>query len=64
MVAMPSKGGIKIGNDVWIGANCVILDGSVIPNGCVIGAGTIVRGRLEEYNVYCGNPIKKISERT
>ena len=35
---LPSRGGIIVGNDVWIGANTVILDGSVIPEGCVIGA--------------------------
>ena len=59
----PSRGGIVIEDDVWIGANCVILDGSVIQRGCVIGAGTIVRGRLEAFGIYVGNPMKKIGER-
>lgn len=59
-----SRGGIKIGNDVWIGANCVILDGANIGEGCVIGAGSIVRGTLEPYGVYVGEPLRKISERT
>jgi acetyltransferase-like isoleucine patch superfamily enzyme len=35
-----SKGGIIIEDDVWIGANCVILDGSIIRKGAVIGAGS------------------------
>jgi len=60
----PSRGGIKIGDDVWIGANCVILDGADIGEGCVIGAGSIVRGALEPYGVYVGEPLRKISERT
>ena len=60
---MPSRGGIIIEDDVWIGANCVILDGSVISQGCVIGAGTVVRGKLEAFGVYAGNPIKKMGER-
>ena len=30
--------GIKIGNDCWIGAGVVFLDGVVVGNGCVIGA--------------------------
>lgn len=33
---------IIIGNDVWIGSNCIILPGAVIPDKCVIGAGVIV----------------------
>ncbi len=60
---LPSRGGIAIGNDVWIGANSVILDGSIIPEGCVIGASSLVRGELETYGVYAGNPLKKIGMR-
>lgn len=33
---------VVIGNDVWIGANVTILAGAVIPDKCVIGAGTII----------------------
>lgn len=33
---------IIIGNDVWIGARVTILYGSVIPDKCVIGAGSII----------------------
>ena len=54
---------IIIGNDVWIGANSVILAGSVIEDGVVIGASSLVRGRLEENTVYAGNPLKKIGAR-
>ena len=60
----PSKGGIKIGNDVWIGANCVILDGADIGQGCVIAAGSIVRGTLEPYKIYAGAPLDIVGERT
>ncbi|MEQ8166848.1 MAG: acyltransferase [Alphaproteobacteria bacterium] len=51
-----SRGGICIGNDVWIGANCVILDGAVIGAGAVIAAGTIVRDELPPYSVSRGIP--------
>jgi virginiamycin A acetyltransferase len=61
---LPSKGGIAMGDDVWIGANCVILDGADIGDGCVVGAGSIVRGKLDAYGVYAGSPLKKIGERT
>jgi acetyltransferase-like isoleucine patch superfamily enzyme len=37
---------VEIGEDVWIGANVVILPGSCIGSGCVIGAGTVVKGIL------------------
>ncbi|MDT8428120.1 MAG: acyltransferase [Pseudomonadales bacterium] len=59
----PGKGGVVIGDDVWIGANCVLLDGAIVGDGCVIAAGTIVRGKLEPYGVYGGNPIRKLGER-
>jgi len=59
----PSRGGIVVGNDVWIGANCVVLDGAIIPNGCVIGAGSVVLGKLEPYSVYAGNPLRMIRKR-
>lgn len=59
----PSKGGIVIGDDVWLGANCVILDGTEIGSGCVVAAGSVVRGILEAYGIYGGNPLVKIGER-
>ena len=59
----PSKGGIIIEDDVWIGAGTVILDGSVIRRGCVVGALSLVKGELEAYGVYAVNPLSKISER-
>jgi virginiamycin A acetyltransferase len=58
-----SKGGIRIGSDVWIGALTAILDGSDIGNGCVVGASSLVRGVLEENSIYAGNPIRKIGTR-
>lgn len=58
-----SKGGIVVGDDVWIGANCVLLDGAVIGDGCVVAAGCIVRGVLEPYHVYGGNPLAPIGRR-
>jgi virginiamycin A acetyltransferase len=54
---LPSKGGILIEDDVWIGANCVILDGCLLRRGCVIGAGSIVRGEIPAYSVNAGNPL-------
>lgn len=39
---------IKIGNNVWCGANVVILKGATIGNNCVIAAGTTVRGNVPD----------------
>ena len=61
---MPSRGGIKIEDDVCIGANTTILDGTVINKGVVIGANSLVEGELEPYCVYAGNPLKQIGRRT
>lgn len=55
--------GVTIGDDVWIGANVVVLDGSIIGKGCVIAAGAVVRGTLEPYGVYGGVPVRKLRQR-
>lgn len=55
---LPSKGGIVVEDDVWIGANCVLLDGAILRRGCVIGAGSMVRGEVPAYSVQAGNPLK------
>lgn len=60
---LPSKGGIVIEDDVWIGANTVILDGAVLRKGCVIGAGSLVRGEVEAYSIQSGNPLRKLGMR-
>ncbi|NUJ98146.1 CatB-related O-acetyltransferase [Candidatus Gracilibacteria bacterium] len=56
-------GDIIIGNDVWIGMNCIILPGIKIGNGAVIGAGTIVTKDVPDYAIYAGNPGKVIKYR-
>jgi hypothetical protein len=58
-----SKGDITIGNDVWIGLNCTILDGITIGNGAVIAAGSVVTKNVEPYSIVGGNPAKLIKYR-
>jgi virginiamycin A acetyltransferase len=60
---LPSKGGIIVEDDVWIGANCVVLDGSILRQGCVIGAGSIVRSEIPAYSINIGNPLSCIKWR-
>ena len=58
-----SKGGIVIEDDVWIGANCVLLDGAYLRVGSVIGAGSVVRGEVLAYSINAGSPLKVIGWR-
>lgn len=37
---------IEIGNNVWIGANSVILRGTIIGDNCVIAAGSVIKGTI------------------
>ncbi len=60
----PSKGGIIIEDDVWIGAGCIFLDGTILRKGCVIGAMSLVRGEVPAYTIWGGNPLQKLGERT
>jgi len=54
---------VKIGNDVWIGANAVIVKGVKIGDGCVIGAGSVVTKGIPAYSVAVGAPAKVIRKR-
>jgi virginiamycin A acetyltransferase len=59
----PSKGGIVVEDDVWIGANSVLLDGAVLRRGCVVGAGSVVRDELPAYSINVGAPARTVSWR-
>jgi acetyltransferase-like isoleucine patch superfamily enzyme len=52
-----------IGNDVWIGANAVILGGTTVGRGAVVGAGSIVTHDIPENAVVVGNPARIIKYR-
>ncbi len=53
-------GTIKIGNNVFLGVNSVILRNTSIGDNVVIGAGSVVSGNLDSNSVYAGNPARKI----
>lgn len=55
--------GIKIKDDVWIGANVTILDGITIETGCVLAAGAVVTKSTEPNGIYAGVPARRIKER-
>lgn len=54
---------IVIGNDVWIGANSIILPGVNIGDGAVIAAGAVVTRDVEPYAIVGGVPAKSIKKR-
>lgn len=54
---------IEMGNDVWIGANAVILDGVNIGDGAIIAAGAVVNKDIPAYAVVGGVPAKTIKYR-
>ncbi len=60
---LPGRGGIVIEDDVWVGANCVLLDGAILRRGCVVGAGSLVRGELPSYSICLGSPAIPVDER-
>jgi len=51
---------IVIGNDVWIGANAIVLDGVTIGDGAIISAGAIVNKNVPPFSIYGGVPAKFI----
>jgi acetyltransferase-like isoleucine patch superfamily enzyme len=55
---------IRVGRDVWIGANAVILAGVTIGDGAVVAAGAVVRDDVPDYAVVAGVPatIRKMRE--
>lgn len=54
---------IVIGNDVWIGANCIILSGVTVGEGSVIAAGSVVTKSVAPFTIVGGNPARLIKER-
>ncbi len=53
----------KIGNDVWVGKNAVIMSGVKIGDGAVIGSGAVVTKDVPDYAIVGGVPAKVIKYR-
>lgn len=53
---------VDIGNDVFIGAKCIVLKGVTIGDGAIIGAGSVVTKNIPSRQIWAGNPAKFIRE--
>lgn len=51
-------GTVKIGNDVWLGDNCTVLKDSIIEDGAVIGAKSLVNSKIISDGIAVGIPAK------
>ncbi len=53
---------IKVGHNVWFGANVIVLPGVVIGDSCTIGAGSVVVKDIPANSVAVGNPCRVIRQ--
>lgn len=54
---------VIISDDVWIGSNVIILPGSKIGTGTILGTGAVIRGNIPDYAIAIGNPAQVIKIR-
>ena len=54
---------VQIDNNVWLGAGAIVLDGSHLEQGSIIGSGCVFKGLAEKDSIYIGNPAKILKSR-
>ena len=57
------EGAIEVKDNVWTGADAIILNDTVLEKGTVIGAGCVFKGQSVEDGIYVGNPAKLLRNR-
>ena len=55
---------VLLGRHVIVGANCIILPGTVIGDGAAVGSMSLVKGKLDSHYIYGGVPAKQLKERS
>ncbi|MGH2723866.1 MAG: acyltransferase [Actinomycetota bacterium] len=58
------KAPVRLGPDCWVGAKATVLRGATVGGGTVVGAASVVRGRVPERSVVVGNPGRVVKRRT
>lgn len=51
---------VSIGHNTFVGAGAIILPGSQIGTSCIIGAGAVIKGKIDDFSIMAGNPAKRI----
>lgn len=51
---------VVIGRNAFVGARSILLPGTVIGENCILGAGSVARGKLDDGGIYIGNPCERI----
>jgi acetyltransferase-like isoleucine patch superfamily enzyme len=55
-----SRGDVRIGHDVWLGSQSMVLSGVTIGNGAVVAARSVVTRDVPSYAIVAGNPARTI----
>lgn len=55
-----TKGAIIVEDEVWLGANSIILSGVTIGKGAIVAAGSVVTKNVPPYTIVGGNPVRVI----
>lgn len=61
--SLPQGRDTVIGHDVWIGMNAIIMPGSTLGNGVIVGAGSVVSGVVPDYAIVAGNRAEVVKMR-
>ena len=54
---------IRLDDDVWIGANCVVLKGVQVGRGAIVAAGSVLTRSVPAYEIWGGVPARRLRER-
>jgi len=57
------EGDVIIGNDVWLATRVVVLPGTTIGDGAIIGAGAVVKGDIPAMAIVAGSPARVVGQR-
>ena len=56
----PKKGDVVIADRVWIGTRAIVLPGTTVSEGCVVGALSVIRCTTDRFSLYVGNLATKL----
>jgi len=61
--AFPSRGDTVVGNDVWLGYDCLVMPGVRIGDGAIVASRAVVTRDVPPYHIVGGNPARTIRAR-